>query len=77
MTAWRAYIILGLVVGFVACVGFAYAKGYQNGKDALLARLAADRVEILKDGVKIDEKVLSSSDDDLVCMLVDCVHDKP
>lgn len=77
MMGWRIYGIIGLLLSFVVCVGFAYAKGYQNGRDAILSKLAADRIEILKDGKKIDEKVLSSDDADLVCMLVDCVHDKP
>lgn len=74
MTAWKAYIVVGLAVGVAACIGFSYAKGYSNGKEAILAKLAADRVVILKDGVKVDEKVLAADDNELVCMLVDCVQ---
>lgn len=74
----RIYIYAAIVLAIIAALGWGYASAYKSGKDAVVAKLQEDRIEILKDGNKIDEKVLSSDDDGLVCLLLDnCDSDKP
>jgi hypothetical protein len=71
-----AYVALALIV--LGALGWGYASAYKSGKDAVVQKLQQDRVEILKDGKSIDENVLSSDDDGLICLLLDnCESDKP
>lgn len=70
------YLKLGIVAAVFVGLAFSHGLAYKKGRDAVLAKLAADRIEILKDGRKIDEEVLAADDDELLCMLVECVPDK-
>lgn len=71
-----AYVALAVIV--IGALGWGYASAYKSGKDAVVQKLQADRVEILKDGKSIDENVLSTDDDGLVCLLLDnCKSDQP
>lgn len=71
-----AYVALAVIV--LGALGWGYASAYKSGKDAVVQKLQADRVEILKDGKSIDENVLSTDDDGLVCLLLDnCKSDQP
>lgn len=65
-----AYVALAVIV--IGALGWGYASAYKSGKDSVTAKLQEQKVEVLKDGKKIDEKVLAADDDSLVCMLIDC-----
>jgi len=47
---------------------------YNAGRQSVLQRLASDKVEVLKDGQKVDAAVYAADDDGLVCLLIDCNH---
>lgn len=68
-----AYVALAVIV--IGALGWGYASAYKSGKDSVTAKLQEQKVEVLKDGKKIDEKVLAADDDSLVCMLIDCASD--
>ncbi len=55
----------------LALVGTHYFM-YNAGKQSVLQRLTNDRVEVLKDGQKVDASVYAADDDGLVCLLTDC-----
>lgn len=55
----------------LALVGTHYFM-YNAGKQSVLQRLTNDRVEVLKDGQKVDAAVYAADDDGLVCLLIDC-----
>lgn len=74
----RIYAYLALTIVVISILGWGYASAYKSGKNEVVQKLQADRVEILKDGKSIDENVLSADDDGLVCILLDnCESDKP
>lgn len=58
----------------LALVGTHYFM-YNTGKQSVLQRLSSDRVEVLKDGQKVDAAVYAADDDRLVCLLIDCQPD--
>jgi len=47
---------------------------YAEGRAAILARLASDRITILKDGKEIDNAVLQADDDELCRLLGGCLQ---
>ncbi|AEY69700.1 hypothetical protein V19_31 [Brucella phage V_19] len=55
----------------LALVGTHYFM-YNAGKQSVLQRLSNDRVEVIKDGQKVDAAVYAADDDGLVCLLIDC-----
>ena len=74
----RIYAYIALVAIILGALGWGYASAYKSGKDAVVTKLQEDKIEVLKDGAKIDERVLGSDDDGLLCLLLDnCPSDKP
>lgn len=71
----RVYIYAALVTGAVATLSTLYYIGYSNGQQRVLTRLQDDRITVLQDGRKIDERVLAADDDALYCLLVNCERD--
>lgn len=45
---------------------------YNAGRQSVLQKLSNDRVEVLKDGQKVDAAVYAADDGELVCLLIDC-----
>lgn len=68
----RLYIYIGIFIAAVAALTYGYAKAYKSGKDSVISKLQEDKITVLEDGKKIDEKVLAADDSSLVCMLIDC-----
>lgn len=68
----RLYIYIGLAVAVLTALAFGYASAYKSGKDSIVTKLQEDKIQVLKDGKDVDENVLSSDDDSLVCLLIDC-----
>lgn len=58
----------------LALVGTHYFM-YNAGKQSVLQRLTNDRVEVIKDGQKVDAAVYSADDDGLICLLIACEPD--
>lgn len=58
----------------LALVGTHYFM-YNAGKQSVIQRLSSDRLEVLKDGQKVDAAVYDADDDGLVCLLIDCQPD--
>lgn len=58
-----------------ACVAiiilFTHYQLFRFGQSYVISELQSQRVEILKDGKKIDESVLTDSDDGLLCRLLE------
>lgn len=72
---WLASPLVKLLAGLgivAALYGAGYLSGRQDGRDALLARLAADKAHIVKDGKEIDHEVLGADDDALCRLLGGC-----
>lgn len=67
----RAYLYGAMAL---ALVGTHYFM-YNAGKQSVLQRLSSDRVEVIKDGQKVDATVYAADDDGLVCLLIDCQPD--
>lgn len=64
----RKYIYIALALA----LAYTHYVAYSSGKQSVLSRLQNDRIEILKDGKRIDEGVLAADDLTLVCLLTDC-----
>lgn len=64
---------LGAVLAVALVCGGLYLWGHHDGRQAVLDRLAADRITILKDGKAIDHEVLDADDDGLCALLGGCV----
>jgi hypothetical protein len=71
----RIYAYVALAVIIIGALGWGYASAYKSGKDSVTSKLQEQKVEVLKDGKKIDENVLAADDDSLVCLLIDCASD--
>lgn len=70
----RAYAWAAMLVTVVAVLGWTHWTAYTSGRDAVLARLQSDRVQVLVDGKEIDNEVLSADDDGLCALLGGCVQ---
>lgn len=68
----RLYIYIGLAVALLAALALGYGNAYTSGKQSVVTKLQEDKIQILKDGKDVDENVLASDDDSLICLLVDC-----
>lgn len=64
----RSYIYAALALMIVASYWFVYTAG----KKSVVYKLQSDRIEVLKDGKKIDADVLAADDDSLTCLLINC-----
>lgn len=74
----KIYAYIALAVIIIGALGWGYASAYKSGKDSVVQKLQEDRIDLLKDGKKIDENVLSADDDGLLCLMLDnCKSDKP
>jgi len=71
----RIYAYIALAVIVIGALGWGYASAYKSGKDSITAKLQEEKIVVLKDGKKIDEKVIAADDPALVCMLIDCASD--
>ena len=58
----------------LALIGTHYFS-YNAGRQSVLQKLSNDRVEVIKDGQKVDAAVYAADDDGLVCLLIDCQPD--
>ena len=67
----KPYIYLALALMVSGVLWFTY----NAGKQSVLQNLSSDRVEVLKDGRKIDADVLAADDDGLICLLIECEPD--
>lgn len=72
MFGW-SYIKIAIIVAGIAVLGYAGLSIYNAGKDSVYDKLKDDRITILQDGKKIDEEVLAADDDELYCLVIDCV----
>lgn len=68
----RSYLIIGAVVAAFAAAGAVYFKGRHDGREAILAKLKDERIEILLDGREIDDEVLAADDSGLCALLGGC-----
>jgi len=73
----RVYAYLAIILAVVGGLTWSHLLAYNSGKQGVLAKLQSDRVEVLKDGKAVDEKVLSADDATLTCLLLDNCPDKP
>lgn len=67
----RPYIYGAICLVLVSTHYFAY----NAGKQGVLQKLNSDRVEVIKDGQKVDAAVYAADDDGLICMLIACEPD--
>lgn len=66
------WLIAGaLAVAAVTTTGV-YVKGRADGRAAVTAKLAEDRITLLKDGKEIDHEVLAADDAGLCAILGGC-----
>lgn len=72
MFGLRQYVYVGIAVSALAIVVGSYIKGRSDGRSSLLAKMQAERIEVLKDGKVITDEVLNSSDDALCDLLGGC-----
>ena len=66
------YIKLGVAIFAAALLTFTHIYVYNAGKELVLSRLKDDRIEVLKDGKKIDTEALAADDDQLCALLGGC-----
>lgn len=59
-------------IAFAAILVFFVVFSYHIGKQSVLHRLVSDKVEVLKDGQKVDAAVYAADDDGLICLLISC-----
>lgn len=62
----------GGALAILAVMGGIYLKGRADGSQAVMDRLAADRITILKDNQEIDHEVLRADDTGLCALLGGC-----
>lgn len=68
----KFYVLTAAAVVTLAIVVGSYIKGRSDGRSSLLAKMQAERIEVLKDGKVITDEVLNSSDDALCDLLGGC-----
>ncbi|ESY10492.1 MULTISPECIES: hypothetical protein [unclassified Mesorhizobium] len=72
MTPLGRVVLLALLVAVL--VAAAYLYGRHDGRAALAAELAGDRITILRDGKAIDNEVLAADDPALCALLGGCLQ---
>jgi hypothetical protein len=63
---------IGAALAVVAVLAGIYVKGRSDGRSALQAKLAADRIKIIQDGQEITNEIINSSDEQLCAILGGC-----
>lgn len=72
------WLIAGALAVAAATMTAVYVKGRADGRAVVAAKLAEDRITILRDGKAIDYEVLAADDDALCGLLGGCgVPDSP
>lgn len=66
----KPYLYAGLVIVLLGTHYFSYNAGRQS----VLQKLSDDRVQVVKDGQKVDAAVYAADDGELVCLLIDCAN---
>lgn len=66
------WIRIGAVLAVIGLLAWSHTAVYRAGKSAVLTKLQNDRITVLQDGRKIDEKVLSADDAGLCELLGGC-----
>lgn len=66
----KSIVLAGVAVSLIS--GSIYIKGRMDGRASVYARLAADKVRILKDGKVIDHEVFSANDNTLCNLIGGC-----
>lgn len=66
------YLIGGAVIAASLAFGGVYIKGRSDGRSAILNSLQDQRIIILKDGRRIDNKVMGSDSEQLCELLGGC-----
>jgi len=69
---FNPWVILAVTVTLAASHGSVYLYARHEGRAAVLEKLKDDRIVVLKDGQKIDEKVLGADDSGLCILLGGC-----
>lgn len=69
------WVRVGAAVIILGGLAWSHTAAYRAGKSAVLARLQSGRITILKDGRRIDEKVLGADDSALCRLLGGCLPD--
>lgn len=72
LSTWKLWAAGAGLAAVLAGAAGLYAKGRADGRAAVTAQLAADRVQILKDGKDITDAVLGADDDRLCELLGGC-----
>ncbi len=67
----KAYLYGAAVLAVIGGLAWSHTAAYNAGKNSILTKLSDQRVTVLKDGKAIDEDVLNSNDDGLLCKLLD------
>ena len=65
----------GVIVGAALISGPVYFYGKSVGKAEVVSELKDDRIDVLKDGKKVDEEVFNSDDAALCAILGGCLSD--
>lgn len=75
---WLIAGALAVALAVAAAMTGIYVKGRADGRAVVAAKLAEDRITILRDGKAIDYEVLAADDDALCGLLGGCgVPDSP
>ena len=61
-----------IALAFALIVGGIYLKGRADGRAKLVAQLEADRVQVYKDGKRIDDEIYAADDPALCVLLGGC-----
>lgn len=69
------WLRIGAALVALGLLAWSHSAAYRAGASAVLSRLQSDRITILKDGRRIDEKVLGADDSALCLLLGGCLPD--
>lgn len=67
----KGYLYGAVILAVVGALAWSNSAAYNAGKHSITSKLADSRITVLKDGKSIDEDVLNSDDDGLLCKLLD------
>lgn len=66
------YLVAGGLIVLPLAFGVGYVAGVRNHKASVESKAKDDKITILKDGKKVDEKVLNATDTGLCALLGGC-----
>lgn len=72
---FSTWIRIGAALTALGLLAWSHSAAYRAGKSSVLSHLQSDRITILKDGKRIDEKVLGANDSALCLLLGGCLPD--